>query len=518
MDQDHVMATTNKSTQVKNFVEPIEIINHPIKGIMMRLSDIKIAPRPKQGEEAITGFYNPRPEDEVKNEEKIAKLQNDIMLEGIIEPPAIRVWTDPNDPNKIIRNHHIAGERRLTAMKDAVDKKLICADYDAEKPKIFVVGTKVCALSRFGTVISQDKNKVAISFDDHHGKTEQSVSYESVIPTTTADIAFEFIKVVIYRDIDDDRAMRLAFSENDNSEPLSIKAEILLIERYLAMTPKRTQKEIALILKTNETFVSQRASFRQELPSIAFEKLMNGMMAANVAINILSRPKEQREAYFAAMLAEEKMTTEQVIKRHQLEQEKYEDEAEIHISLARDAESVGDTTEATREKKKAAAAERKADTARERKERAVSEKGKINRGHASRAQTKTGITPKKGTILTRDQIEEIYVKGMLQYITDNIADPITGEIVPSEDAAKIRRIALGILEGVMDPISIIREYYVSNGVWGLPLNTQTGVNELEKSKKPKSKKEELPIDEDYDENFDDDMPEIENILGDKMWD
>jgi hypothetical protein len=461
------MATRSpvKSKAGKKSPASFQLINHPTKGMLMKLKDIKFAPRPAPGEELTLGFFNPRPEEEVNNPETSEKLRYNLRIEGLIEPPAIRLWTDPADNEVPIDNCHIAGERRLRRLNEIYDQNLLCADYVNPKPESFKKGDSVVAMSRFGIVQKQEGTVVTIIFD---GKDVCQCEWESVVPTICGNKAFEWIEVKIYKDISDERAMRIAFAENDQGVPLSVKAEILLVERYLAMVPKKTQQEVAHILNSNITFVSQRASFRKELPALAFEKLMNGDMAANVAVNILSRPKEQREAYFAAMLAEEELTTEEVIRRHRLAMEKFEDDADLHADAAKKAAAEGDDVTAQREKKKAASAERKAKIERDRKARAEADAGKIRAGHASRAQTKTGITARKGSMLNREQIEEVFVKGLMKYITEEQVDQVTGETIPCEDAAKIRRFALAILSGNTDFVSVLREYYVSNDVWTLP--------------------------------------------------
>lgn len=493
----------------------IGLIHHPTKGVMIRLKDIKFAPRPKPGEELTLGFFNPRPEEEVNDPAKSAKLRYNLRIEGLIEPPAIRLWTDPTDRTRVIDNAHIAGERRLRRMNEIFDQKLLCADYQTPKPAAFKTGAMVCAQSRFGKVVKQTGTTVVIECDDHHGKGEITADYSLVLPTTTGDKAFEWVAVQLYCDIADERAMRIAFSENDQSEALSVKAEIMLVERYLAMKDasgkkaKYNQQQIAHILDTNITFVSQRASFRKELPPAAFEKVMNGEMAANVAVNILSRPKEKRAAYFAAMLADEQKTTEQIIRRHQLEQEQHEDEADLHRDEARAAAASGDAEAAAREERRAAAADKKAQLAKDRKERAQADSGKIKAGHASRAQTTTGIVPKRGgTMLTRDQIEEVFVRGMSKFAVDGGVDPICGQPIPTDYASIVRRTARAILNGVMDPHAVIREYQIENDVWTLPGQTAAGRVEPATAPPKRGGKSRLP-DEDEEDVVEDDLDEEE---------
>jgi hypothetical protein len=240
-------------------------------------------------------------------------------------------------------------------------------------------------------------------------------------------------------------------------------------------------------------------------------------------------------------LAEEELTTEEVIRRHRLAMEKFEDDADLHADAAKKAAAEGDDVTAQREKKKAASAERKAKIERDRKARAEADAGKIRAGHASRAQTKTGITARKGSMLNREQIEEVFVKGLMKYITEEQVDQVTGETIPCEDAAKIRRFALAILSGNTDFVSVLREYYVSNDVWTLPAGLTKDAPPAKKGK-PKPKDDDEDDDDEVEEGsetedrldddeleFDPDLsdehdaPDLDAELrtmgvGDKMWD
>jgi hypothetical protein len=491
------------------------IIHHPKRGTCMRLKEIKFAPRPASSEEPLA-FFNPRPEEEVNDPAKSDKLRYNLRIEGLIQPPVIRVWTDPNNPDRILRNSHIAGERRLRRLNEIYDQKLLCADYENPKPTVFKAGSLVVAMCRFGKVIKQVKNAVTILFDGEEKETSV-VDWELVAATISGDKAFETIQVAVHYDISDQQAMRIAFSENDQSEPLSTRAEILLVERYMAMRPKPTLKEIAYILSSNITFVSQRASFRKELPEQAFEKLMSGEMAANVAVTILGRPRELREEYFSAMIADEKKSTEEIIRRYLREQEEHEDAADLHQFEADKAAKLGDEAVVEREKKRAAAATAKAATAHQKSEQAKASRGKITGRHASHAHLKTGIAAKRGSMLSREQIDEIYIKGMLKYLGDDeVLDEVTGQPIPKEAAAITRRIAKAINDGNIDFASVIREYYVENGLW--TLDSEEPPEEFDPSVEDEDE-EEFQEDEDEDEvELDEEsQDDFDPVLGEKMW-
>lgn len=456
----------------------IEVRTHPMKGTHLKLKDIEFAPRPKPGEELKMVFFNPRPEDEVMDPEKSAKLTYSLQIEGQIEPPAVRVWTDPTDRKKITKVQHVAGERRLRCLNTIYDQKLPCVDYDSAKPECFEVGSVVNYKNRFGTVTKTEDGTVFIEVCDHlsdHKVELMECPYEDVLPTRPGDEIFEFVKVQIYFDISDERAMRIAFSENDNSEPLSVKAEVMLVERYLAMGYKQAQ--VAFMLNTNITFVSQRAAFRAQLPQEAFGKLMSGKMAAHVAVKMLSYDNSKRAAMYSEMVDLEMVESKDTIRKHELAQERHEDEADIHRSNATKADRSGDSQTAEKERKQAATSERRAGQEKARKERAEADSGTLRQGHAERAAARLGITPRKAKILPKEQIESLYVKGMTKFVAGGETDPICNEEIPGDLASIVRRTALAILNGQLDPLTIIREYKVENEEWTLPAETQAGKKE-----------------------------------------
>jgi hypothetical protein len=439
---------------------------------LVPLKSISFAPRPAAGDDpAKWGFYNPRPVEEVNEESSANSLRYSIRLDGILEDPVVRAFTDKKDPSKITGFEHIAGECRLTRLNEIVDGKLPCVDDEAQPPATYKAGAVVVYKNRFGTVVKQAGRTVTVNFDDHfndsQGKGEQEVPHADLTPTISGDKKHAKVRVRLYVGINDDRSMRIAFTENHDSKPLSVRAEVELVERYLSQG--KLQTEIAAILNTNITFVSQRGAFRTQLPPLAFEKLMGGKMAANMGVHLLSVEAAQRDAYFAALCAAEKQTTAETILRHRAEKEKHEDEADLHADEAEAGGGGGGGPRAPPLRKKAAAAKAKADKAGERQQRAEGDAGTIKQGHAGRAQTLSGITPRKGgKMLTKEQMEEQCVKPLTPYATDELPDPVTGHKVPSDYAALVRRAFQAAANGGTDPLAPIRDFMVSNGKWETP--------------------------------------------------
>jgi DNA-directed RNA polymerase subunit F len=490
--QTPVNKTSNRGT-----TKGIEIVPDG-KYPLIRISDISFPPRPEPGKEQDTDdlFYNARPLEEVMNPEKMAKLIYSIRLEDLLEPLAVNVVTAPGDRDTAVKIELLAGERRNRALTEIIKHKLPCVDEVSQKPECFKAGAIVNWKNRFGKVVKQDGDKLKVAFDDHlneiMGSGEQEVAYADVLPTVPGDEKHKYVACKVYYDLPVERKMRINFSENDNSEPLSVKAEVDLVERLIRRGKK--QAEIAFILDTNITFVSQRASFREQLPKVSFDLLMEGKMSANVAVNILSMKPEDRESYVRLMIDIEKSETDDKIRILRAEAERLEDEAELHRDEAAKARKNGDEATAAKEEKKANSAEAKATKARERKTRTEAESGTIKQGHAHRAAATGGMTPRKAKMLPKEQIEELYFKGMAKFSGGGELDPICGEEIPGEYAAIMRRTAKAILDGVLDPLAVIRDYMVGNDLWRLPTETAA-----QKANKPKAKGGRRPKDEDEEE-------------------
>lgn len=428
----------------------------------VHLKSITIAERPADGEETTKLFYNPRDLSSF-TPERMSALKRSIRGEGLIEPPLVRAWTS----NGVVTSVElIAGERRLRSVSQIHDEAAPCFDEDRPQPEKYKAGDVVAHKGNFGTVLKHDGDKVLVEFEGDDQPQQVECAYEDVYPTVSGAEMYEFLPCKVLYNCTDERALRLAFTENDQSEPLTIREEIALVERLLRMSKK--QEEIAEILSTNVTWVSQTANFRDQLPAEAFTKLMNGQMARHVAVNFLSHAPEDRPALFAATVEAEKRQTAKKVETLKDEQVKHEDDEEIHKAEAVKAERTGDTTTAAKEKRKASSSAGKAAKAKERRERAESEEGVIKQGHVKEAQATTGITPKKGKMLDRQQVEDHWGKGLVKFVTGEHEDPVSGEKLPNDLVSIARRTALAIVNGCTDPLSVIREYMYDNDLWAKP--------------------------------------------------
>lgn len=430
---------------------------------LVPLMAIRIVERPIEGAETSKLFYNPRSLSGF-SPDGMAQLQHSIRADGLQQPPIVRAAREGKTVTLV---ELIAGERRIRSFQAIYEQDLPCFDEDKSQPKHYKVGDVVVCRGRFGTVTSHEGGVVSIAFDDDiiGRKETKECAYADVFPTTSGRELYENIPCKVIYDCTDQRALRLAFTENDQSEPLSIVDEIALVERLDRMGIK--QEEIAAILGTNVTWVSQTSNFRSQLPPEAFQLLLNGQMTRNVAVNFLSYAPEDRQRLFDASLAVEARESADRIKELKDEKDRLEDEEELAISSAKQAEKAGDDKTAQKEKRRATALANKAKKEAEKLERAKKEKGTLKQGHLKQGAAMAHLQPKKSKPLDKDELITIFVDGLVPYL-EGAPDPVTGEKIPEEMLAMVRRTVLAINSGIRDPIQPIREYMYDSEQWQRP--------------------------------------------------
>jgi hypothetical protein len=455
------MAKTAKKPKAEKKASQIEIIGDS-KYPLVPLASIRIIERPKDGEEKL--FFNPRGLSSF-TEESLQKLQYSIRIDGLQQTPVVRANTE--EDGSIVSIELIAGERRIRSCRGIFENNLPCFDEDATQPENYEPGEIVIFRGRFGTVVTHTDELVLIQFEaDPIGPSEQKECLASdVYPTVDGSSLYEHVSCKVIYECNDQRALRLAFTENDQSEPLTISEEIALVERLEKMGKK--QDEIVEMIGSNVTWVSQTSNFRTQLPEAAFLQLLEGTMSRNVAVRLLSyAPEDRHDLYQATLKAEQKETAEK-INHHQKEKERLEDEEELLLSDAKQASAAGDKAEEAKTLRKAASKAAKADKAAEKIERAKKETGIIKQGHVKKGAAEAGISPKKANLLDRHEIEETFIKGMIPFLKTQV-DPVTGYEVPVEFAGIVRRTAMAIVNGSHDSLQPIRDYMFDNGIWERP--------------------------------------------------
>lgn len=469
---------------------------------LVPLDSISIVERPNGGEDKL--FYNPRGLSSF-TPERMEQLQYSIRTDGLQQPPIVRAISSGS---KVVDIELIAGERRIRSCKAIYENDLPCFDEEAEKPDHFKTGDVVLCRGRFGTVHKQQDEAVIIDFeDDFMGSGgRKQCDYADVLPTVSGHELYENIPCRVIHNCTDQRALRLAFTENDQSEPLTISEEISLVRRLEQMGLK--QEDIAEMLGSNVTWVSQTSNFEEQLPKQAFEKLLNGEMARHVAVHLLSYSREDRESLFEASVAVEKEETAKKIKEFKEEKERLEDEEELFLADAKKAEKMGDDKLAKRARRKANALAVKAEKASERLSRAKSDKGTIKQGHVKKGAVAGGLQPKKAKSLDKSDIEATFIDGITEFLDGSGMCEQTGETVPEDYAAIVRRTALAIISGVRDPIHPIREYMCEMGHWEI---TKTQSKKSKKSVDNELTDIDMDMDdEEVDQDFDMESFEEEN--------
>lgn len=383
---------------------------------LVPLLRIGLVERPPEGQEADQLFFNPRSMDSF-TPEAMAKLKGDIARDGLRNPPIVRVFTsDGSETGEIDRIELVAGERRLRS----------CLSLYEENAPV----------------------------RDHRGKVRPAQEVLASIPCS-----------LLYNATDEE-ALRHAFLENDDHQPLSTTEEIVLVERLARRG--MLQDEIAEVLGTNVTWVSQTGNFRNELPNEAFEKLLDGTLSRHVAVQMLSFKPGDRQRLFEETVKLEEREREEQIEDLTLEVEKAEDEELIHGEREKKEAQAGNKAGAERSNKRKQAATKRLAGSQARLARVRKESGTIRQGHLQRAAVEAGLAPKKAKTLTRQMIEQFYRNLPEQWLTSGKTDRITKQPYPPEIIEIVMATADAILKGQADPGAVIRHIMVIRGEWTLP--------------------------------------------------
>jgi ParB-like chromosome segregation protein Spo0J len=451
------MATTKSTRTIK-----IEDGSYPL----VPTASIEIVERPKEGEEHLQLFYNPRDPSNF-TPESMAELRRSIRTDGLLEPLVVRAL---QTRGRVTGIQLLAGERRLRSLNHILSENLYCFSETTPQPARWRTNQIVTYLGEFGVIKSTKGGVIEIClWDENDQPTDEIVSADpaDIYPTVAGSKLYAKVPCKVVYNCSDERAMRLAMTENEQQQALTVAEEITVVER-LSRTELK-QKRIAYMLGTNVTWVSQTASFRQELPPDAFEKLMAGKMTRHVGVKFLSyRATDRQKLYEESVLAEEK-DTEAKIRAHQIAMESHEDLADIHEHEADKAEAAGDDSGAKKARKKAASAGKKAETAKKRRDRVAVEAGTLKQSHVEKGAVAAGVKPRKAKMLPRGDVQEAYVTGVAELLGKRkVIDPVCEEEVPQEYLQVVKATAEAILAGDRDPLQVVRGLMVQAGTWTIP--------------------------------------------------
>lgn len=408
-------------------------------------------------------FFNPRAVGSF-DPDKMAGLLRSIRIDGLLEPIVVAVFT--NERKGIGSVLLIAGERRYRCLRKVVEENLPCYDPSIPIPDLYTVNSVVVFTDQFAVVKKRLGDDIEIELLDENDKPTGGVlkvQASELQPTVAAKKVYTTVACKVYMEPSEERMMRIASTENQQSESLTSMDEILACERLSQLECK--QEGIAYMLAQNVTWVSQTLSFRDQLPEDCFEALMEDRMRRNVAVKFLAYDFDQRLKLFEnTVLAEEEETAER-IRAHRAEQVQLEDEAEMLKSDATDAESKGDGKEARRLNRKSGSKERQAKSHSDKADRAEEDKGQIRQGHVHKGAAKAGISTRKAKMLPRAEIERLYVTELESLTDGETEDPVCGEYIPGDVVQLVQLTAQAILVGERDPLRVIRSHMVRSEKW-----------------------------------------------------
>ena len=450
--------TAKKSAKKKGLLDLFNGEQYP----QMVLASIEVAKRVKKNI-----FFNPRALGSF-DPIKMAGLLRSIRLDGLLEPIVVAVsTTDKTDKNDIDAVMLIAGERRYRCLCKAVDGNLPCYDTSIPIPDVYAANAIVVYTDQFAIVKKrQSGDEVEIELlDNNENPTGNvlTVASAELLPTVPAKKVYTTVAAKVYVDPSEERMMRLAVTENQQSEPLKPMEEILACERL--STLKCEQERISYMLDQNITWVSQTLAFREQLPEDCFEALMEGRMKRNVAVSFLAYDIGKRQKLFDNTVLAEESETANRIKLHRAEQEQLEDQAEMLKSDAQDAEVCGDGKKARRLQRKSASKERHAKGHSSKADRAEGESGQIKQGHVQTGAAIAGISTRKAKMLPKAEIKKKYVDELESLTDGETEDPVCKKMIPGEVVRLVRATAEAILSGEREPLLVIRTHMIETAGW-----------------------------------------------------
>jgi ParB-like chromosome segregation protein Spo0J len=393
----------------------------------------------------------------------MAGLCRSIRVVSLLENIVVRAT---GSVSKIKDVQLLAGERRLRALLMLVEANVPCAAPKTPPPTRWRAKTVAMHEDYFVQVVKHTGDNVEVLvFDQDDKLTEErfTVKETELSPTLPASKLYKAVECNIFYNISDEMAMTISMTENEEHVGLTLAEEIGVVERLIRRGLK--QKSIKVLLGSNDTWVSQTASFRTDLPPEVFKRLLDGRMSRHTAVNFFSYKSEHRQKVFEETVLVEERETEAKLRQLKLEAEQHQDEADL---LLDDAQEADDPKAAAKAAKQAATAASKAGKARTKRDKASTDAGTITATHVAKGAAKAGVKTKKAKMLPKDAIEALYVEKLEPLLDGESTDPICGKAIPAEYIAIVRATATAILQGDRDPLKIIRDFMVTEGTWQIP--------------------------------------------------
>lgn len=431
----------------------ITCMSHENDSRSILLSSIKVADR-----DSGQLFFNPRHSDAFSRE-FLSDLYNSIRIDGLLESPVVREYEDGYQL--------IAGERRYRTICNLVKDDVPCYSRSLPRPKKWNNGAVVIHHSQLACFVEYiDSQNCEIQYYDDNEKLGDfvTVPVAELRPTAPASKVYHTLRCTVIPDCDDDWAIRIAMAENQNQMPLTMAEEIALCERLEKLGKK--QQEICRLVGRDATWVCHTLNFRKQLPQEAFDCLIENKMVRNVAVQFFKYPEEFRANLLK--MAESLASKEKASMCQEIQEElnELQDLEELHADMAVNAPDSQTAKFHAKKSKSAASASKKT---RKKKEHLEESQGCIQQGHIENAAAELGLKPKTPKCLSRKDIEKFYVTGINKILKNSksgkIFDPVFEEEIQPLYLAVAQGVAQGILDGDRDPLLVLRNIFMDQGVW-----------------------------------------------------
>lgn len=415
---------------------------------LIPIDRIQIIERPTEGEETDQLLFNPRSLESF-DPESMSELRDSIKQRGLLHPITVRVRTEDEE---VISIELIAGERRFRSIKMLVEANEEVFDKDTRE----------------------------------------------MVPATEL---YQHLPCCPHYDISDEEAFSLMCEENGKTKPLTVREEILLVERLLSRGLK--QDAIAKLIGEQGSWVSHTRNFERVLPKEAFEMLLEGKMTRNVAVNLISYPEDKRNDVFQSAKAAEEKARQKKLDAAQSEHDAADDAEILHQSDLERAEEEGDQAKVDKAAKAAKSARAKKEQAAKKKEKIEKNAGNITQGDLAAGARNAQISPKKAKQLSKTDLVQLIVDPLDEHINEGEYEADSGETVPEDILTIIRTTVACVAEGVRDPKQIIERAMRASGRW---MDEDDEIDELEDDGGLAAAEADFESDGGYEEElFDDDF-------------
>jgi ParB-like chromosome segregation protein Spo0J len=437
--------------------------------LLVPVEDITILPPPKKGEKQA--LFNARAAggEDKYTPEALAPLRESIQIDGLHQPVIVRVRTEESRGKKsVISTELLGGHGRLFSIKQL--REMNAWVYDDQQPKKsrYSKGATVICEGALATVAGTRKGKVSVKFNNS-GEV-QEVPANELLPTVPARKKYDKIPCRASYDITDVQAMRFSCSENSKRRELTAAEELQTCE-YL-LSEGFTKKQISELIGQKEYWINQTLGYRK-LPAEALGELLSGKMSRNAANILLGYSAEDRSAVMQAAKEAEAKESEGKVATAESEQFAAEDNASIEEELAENAQKSGDETSAQRHQREADKQKRAAKTSKAKKQRAKKGQGTIAPRHLDQGAKDLGIDRRVKNMLTHAEMERLLADIEEKVEEEQVFDEKCGEKVERSVLELVGEVVRCVLNGDMDPVSPIRNLFVSHGKWEIG-GKQTG--------------------------------------------